>query len=272
MARIESVPRFLSLVTLAVALLVVVCPRVSSAQLFTETWQDHEDCEKVKASGTVFHTCDEVSGGNFDISATLSESTTGATGTLSPTLLTTPSTPFDITLASTSSGGSSAARAKSKSKASTSGSGGSVGTGFSFRGTLADFKIKKKNGKVTASHSITTQKCNAQGKHCKNFTYEDIVLTITKEDDLEISINATTGSDANGDIFANSIDAENFDGDGTGTYPDTLFLQVDLGGFSFNDGDSGNVSANVKVTTSTKNEGSSAINLSDITSVGTLQP
>ena len=278
MARIESVPRFLRLVALAAMLLMVVFPRVSRAQtdqLFTEIWQDHEDCEKVKASGTVFHTCDEVSGGNFDISTTLSESTPGASGTLSSTLLTTPSTPFDITLASTSSGGSSssAARPKSKSKAgSTSGSGGSVGTGFSFSGTLADFKIKKKKGKVTATHSITTQKCNAQGKHCKNFTYEDIVLTFTKEGDLGISIKATTGSDANGDIFANSIDAEHFDGDGTGTYPDTLFLQVDLGGFSFNDGDSGNVSANVKVTTSTKNQGSSAINLSDITSVGTLQP
>ena len=115
---------------------------------------------------------------------------------------------------------------------------------------MADFKVKEKKGKVTATHSIKTQKCNAQGKNCKNFTYEDIVLTLTKEGDLEISIKATTGSDANGDTFANSIDAENFDGDGSGTYPDTLFLQVDLGGFNFNDADSGNVTATVEVATS----------------------
>src|SRR5271157_5366823 len=103
MARIESVPRLLRLVALVASLLVVVCPRAWSAngKLFTETWKDHEDCEKVKASGTVFRTCDEVSGGNFDIEATLSESSTGATGTLSPSLLTTPSTPFAITLVST---------------------------------------------------------------------------------------------------------------------------------------------------------------------------
>lgn len=130
MARIESVPRFLTLVALVGAVLVVVCPRAWSANtgnLFTETWKDHEDCEKVKASGTVFHTCDEVSGGNFDINATLSESTTGATGTLSASLLTTPSTPFAITLASTSNGGSSAARPKLKSKtSSTSGSGAAL--------------------------------------------------------------------------------------------------------------------------------------------------
>ncbi len=276
MARIESVPRFLTLVALVGAVFVVVCPRARSANagsLFTETWKDHEDCEKVKASGTVFHTCDEVSGGSFDISATLSESTPGATGTLSPSLLTTPSTPFAITLESTSNGSSSAARPKLKSKSSsTSGSGGSVTAGFSFIGSMADFKIKEKNGKVTATHSIKTQKCNAQGKSCKNFTYEDIVLTLTKEGDLEISIKATTGSDANGDTFANSIDAENFDGDGSGTYPDTLFLQVDLGGFNFNDADNGNVTATVEVATTSKNAGSSAVNLSDISSIGTLQP
>jgi hypothetical protein len=137
---------------------------------------------------------------------------------------------------------------------------------------MADFKIKGKKGQVTATHSIKTQKCNAQGKNCKNFTYEDIVLTFTKEGDLEISIKATTGSDANGDTFANSIDAENFDGDGSGTYPDTLFLQVDLGGFNFNNADSGNVTATVEVATSSKNAGSSAVNLSDISSIGTLQP
>ncbi len=156
MARIESVPRFLTLVALVGAVLVVVCPRARSANagsLFTETWKDHEDCEKVKASGTVFHTCDEVSGGSFDISATLSESTPGATGTLSPSLLTTPSTPFAITLESTSNGSSSAARPMLKSKSSsTSGSGGSVTSGFSFIGSMADFKIKEKNGKVTATH------------------------------------------------------------------------------------------------------------------------
>jgi len=273
MARIESVARFLRLVALATAVLVVVCPRASSAKtdkLFTETWRDHEDCEKVKASGSVFHTCDEVSGGKFDISVTLSESTAGATGTLSPALLTTPSTPFDITLASTSSGGSTAARAKSKG--STSGSGGSVTSGFSFSGTLADFTIKEKKSKVTATHSMTAQKCNAQGKDCKNFTFEDITLTITKEGDLEVSVKATTGTDANGDTFANSIDAENFDGDGSGTYADTLFLQVDLGGFNFNDSDNGNVVASVNVKTSTKNQGSSAINLSKIKSQGTFQP
>ena len=276
MARIESVPRLLRLVALVASLLVVVCPRAwsgNNGNLFTETWKDHEDCERVKASGTVFRTCDEVSGGNFDIAATLSESTTGATGTLSPSLLTTPSTPFEITLVSTTGGGSSAARPKLKSKSSsTSGSGGSVTSGFSFNGTMADFKIKEKKGKVTATHSISTQKCNAQGRNCKNFTYEDIVLTLTKEGDLEISIKATTGSDANGDTFANSIDAENFDGDGSGTYPDTLFLQVDLGGFNFNDADNGNVTATVEVATSSKNAGSSAVNLSDISSIGTLQP
>jgi hypothetical protein len=137
---------------------------------------------------------------------------------------------------------------------------------------MADFKIKEKKGKVTASHSIKTQKCNAQGKDCKNFAYEDIVLTITKQGDLEISIKATTGSDANGDTFANSIDAENFDGDGSGTYSDTLFLQVDLGGFNFNDADNGNVTATVEVATTSNNKGSSSVNLSDISSIGTLQP
>ena len=117
MARIESVPRLLKLVVLVGAVLVVVCPRAWSANtgnLFTETWKDHEDCERVKASGTVFRTCDEVSGGNFDINATLSESTTGATGTLSSSLLTTPSTPFAITLASTSNGGQFGSQAKVK--------------------------------------------------------------------------------------------------------------------------------------------------------------
>ena len=277
MARIESVPRFLRLVALVGVVLVVVCPRAWSAntgKLFTETWKDHEDCEKVKASGTVFHTCDEVSGGNFDIERDALRVDHRGDWDSQPQ-------PADDSAAPLSTSRWPAHRAaaarqpgqslKSKSS-STSGSGGSVTTGFSFIGTLADFKIKEKKGKVTATHSITTQKCNAQGKHCKNFTYEDIVLTFTKEGDLEISIKATTGSDANGDIFANSIDAENFDGDGTGTYPDTLFLQVDLGGFNFNDGDNGNVTANVKVTTSSKNPGSSAINLSDISSVGTLQP
>ena len=248
MAPIRSVGRILIVVALTGGLLALACPQAwsaSNAKLFTETWQDHEQCQKFKASGTVFVVCNEVSGGKFTIKATISQSTSGASGTLTPSLLTNPSTEFSITLG-----------------------------GYTFQGTMGNFKVKASKTKATATQSFFTQMCNALGQRCKNFKYEQIKLTVTNKGTLVVSISATTGSDANGDTFENSIDAENFDGEATGPVSDSLFLQIDLGTFNFNDANINNVAVTGTVKTKpAKGIGTSSVNnLSNIKITGTLQP
>jgi len=237
----------------------------------------------VKIAGSSGQTCEVVSGGKFTIDAKFP-----GTG-LSPSLLSTSGTSFDITLAggSGSGGGSEGSNAKARvgakhspAKKGSGGSGGgskggsSVGTGYTFQdaNVSSDFTLKTSGSKTTATKVLTTQKCDAQGKDCKSFDYETIELTITKQGELKISISAKTGVDFNGDTFENSIDAENFDGD-KGPVSDSLFLQVDLGTFSFNDADAKNVTVNGTAETKTETQhGSSVGSLSDVKLDGTFEP
>jgi hypothetical protein len=155
------------------ALLVFASASARSAPIpkwFTETWRDHETCKKLKGSSGTF--CAEVSAGKFAIHATISATTPGASGTLDPTLLTS-TTPFDINLG-----------------------------GYSFQDPMmSDFQFVTARSKTTAKLARITQRCNAQGLNCNNFKYEQIVLSITNQGVLTITIDATTGSDANGDTL-----------------------------------------------------------------------
>ena len=241
MAPIGSVRRLFKVAVVVAGFLVIACPQARSAtteKLFGEHWKQKQQCANL--GGTSGRVCTVVSGGKFILKAKF-------TGTgLSPSLLSTSGTAFNI-----SSGGS------------TFGSGsGSATVGYSFQDATvsSDFQIQTSSAKTTATRFLTTQKCNATGSTCNpNFPYEKIALTITKNGDLEVSISAKTGTDLHGDIFENSIDAENFDGDRTGSVSDSLFVQIDLGSFTFNDAQSENVQVTGHVTTkSSHSRGSSS--------------
>ncbi len=231
-----------------VGLLTLSCPQAWSAakptKLFTETWVDTNQCVKKKTSGTVFNVCNEVSGGKFTLKTTISSSSSGASGTISQSLINASNT-FSIFLGN-----------------------------YTFSDTLADAKVVTGKSQSTATFKLVTQKCNNLGAACNpKFQYEEIVLTITKKGLFTVSITATTGADFNGDTFENSIDASSFDGDPTGPVTDDLFLEIDLGSFSFNGADSNNVPVTGKV--KTKNiivrGTSTGVNLSNISITGTLQ-
>jgi hypothetical protein len=246
MASLGLVGKTVRAAVITGGLLMLACLQAQSAIIpkwFTESWQDHEQCTKLKGtSGTV---CGEVSAGKFTITVTLTASTPGASGTLDPSLLSS-STPFDITLG-----------------------------GYSFQdATTSNFKFGHVGTtKTTAKLPLITQKCNAQGLNCNpNFKYENIALSISTKNGgtLQITITAVTGSDANGDTFETPIDANNFDGNASGPVTDNLFLQVDLGtSFNFNDADSNNVAVTGSVVTVPfKMRGTSVSSLSKINIVG----
>jgi len=244
----RTVARIFDVVALAAGLLALACPPAwpaGSNQLFTESWNQKWKCGSTRGSSG--SACTLVGRGKFDITANFATS-------LTPSVLSDPSTQFDITLGG-GSGGS-----------------GTAMTGYYFKDTMSSFTQKVSKNETTAKRVLSTQKCNGNGNQCKNFDYETIVLKITKAGKLEISISAKTGSDLNGDTFENSIDAENFDGD-NGPVSGDLYLQVDLGSFSFNDGDSDNVSVTGNATTkSSKTRGSTSVpDLSDVKIGGTLQ-
>jgi hypothetical protein len=279
MGPIRSIHRTFKVAAIAGGLLAFACSQAQSAttqKLFNENWKQKEQC--VNEGGTSGTTCEVVSGGEFTIDAKFP-----GTG-LSPSLLSTSGTAFEINLAGgTGSGGGSGgsgskarvgAKDRPAQKGSSSRGGSSVGTGYVFQdaNVSTDFTIKTSGSKTTATKDLTTQKCNAQGKDCKSFKYETIELTITKQGELKISITAKTGADFNGDTFENSIDAENFDGD-KGPVSDSMFLQVDLGTFSFNDADAKNVTVSGTAETKTEtSRGSSVGSLSDVTIDGKFQP
>ena len=256
MAPLGSVCRLIKVAAISVGFVMLACPQARSAttqKLFGEHWQQKEQCANL--GGTSGRVCTVVSSGKFILKAKF-------TGTgLSPSLLSTSGTAFNIALGGATFG---------------SGSGSStVGYSFQDSNVSSDFQVKTSNSKATATRFLTTQKCNATGSACNpNFKYEKIVLTITNSGELEISISAKTGTDLHGDIFENSINAENFDGDPTGPVADSIFVQIDLGSFAFNDVDSENVTVNGHVTTkfgrprgSSSSPGLSTVNIS-----GKFQP
>jgi len=255
MASVGRVCKILSVAAIAGGVLALACPQVQSAtnkKLFSEHWQQKNQCSNL--GGSSGRVCTVVSAGKFTITAKF-------TGTgLSPSLLSTPGTQFDISLGGSSFG---------------SGSGSSI-TGFSFQdaNVSSDFQVGSSNSKTTATRFLVTQKCNAKGNICNaNFPYEKIVLTISSNGDLGVSISAKTGSDLHGDIFENSIDAENFDGDATGPVSDSLFVRVDLGSFNFNDAQSENVAVTGHVNTKSGHSkgSSSSPGLSNVKIGGTFQ-
>ena len=248
MHLIGSFGRSFKVAAVTVGLLTLSCPQAWSAakptKLFTETWVDTNQCVKKKTSGTVFNVCNEVSGGKFTLKTTISSSSSEASGTISQSLINSINT-FSIFLGN-----------------------------YTFSDTLADAKVVTGKSQSTATFKLVTQKCNNLGAACNpKFQYEEIVLTITKKGLFTISITATTGADFNGDTFENSIDAASFDGDPTGPVTDDLFLEIDLGSFSFNSADSNNVPVTGKVKTKnlTVRGTSTGVNLSNISITGTLQ-
>jgi len=243
MASVASVGRIFKLAVLTAAMLALACPQAWSAgsgMLFNETWKDKDKCARLRGtSGTI---CDEVSGGKFTIQTTISDSSSFASGTLTPALLTTGSNTFSLTLG-----------------------------GYSFSDLMSDFTIKSGANEASATQPNFAESCNLQGK-CKQIKVQDVTLKINNKGELEITITAVTGYDAQGDFFENSIDAENFDGDNSGPLVDNLFLQVDLGSFSFNDGQTDNVAVTGTVQTKPgKHAGSSSFGtVSNIKTKGTL--
>jgi len=246
-------------------LLMLACLQARSASaenLFTESWNQTEKCE------SFFSTCDYVPSGKFTIKTTISATTSGASGTLSPSLLTSGTTAFDISLAPP--GGAGFGSGPSGGDA-----GSSSETGFYYHGTIdsaGGWTVKGNSNKATATLPFIEPKCkDAKSK------YAQMELTITDKGELTVSISATTGGDTCGNWFADSLDAENFDGEQTGpvTGDDIqMFLQVDFVGiFHFNDADNNNVSVTGTVKTKPfKFKGTSEYNLSDVNIVGTLQP
>ncbi len=270
MAPIRSVGKIFKVAAVTGGLLMLACSQAWSASadnLFTESWKQTEKCEKPK--GSSFFTCDYVPGGKFSVKTTISETTSGASGTLSPTLLTSGSTVFDISLAPPGGAGSGSGGIPSGSVTSTS------ETGLYYNGTISaadGWTVKGNSKKATATLSFIGPKC----KDAK-FKYQQMELTITNRGVLTVSISATTGGDDCGDWFADPLDAENFDGEPTGpvTGDDIqMFLQIDFVGiFHFNDADNNNVSVTGTVKTKPfKFKGSSINNLSDVSITGTLNP
>jgi hypothetical protein len=269
MAPIRSVGRIFKVAAVTGGLLMLACPQARAASAnnsFTESWQQTEKCEKPKGSSSF--SCDEFTSGKFSGKVTILETTSGASGTLSPSLLTSGTAAFDISLAPPGGAGSG-------SGPSGSGSGSSSETGAYYHGTInsADgWTIKGNSKKATATRSL-------YGPKCKNskFKYETIELTITDKPELTISVTGTTGFNSCGDQFADSLDAENFDGEPTGPVTGDwiqMFLQIDFpGSFNFNDADNLNVSVTGTVKTKPfKFKGSSINNLSNVNIKGTLQP
>lgn len=280
MAPIRSVGRIFKVATVTGGLLMLACPQARAASadnLFTESWKQTEKCEKPRGSSSF--TCDYIPSGKFTIKTTISETTSGASGTLSPTLLTSGSTVFDISLAPPGGAGSGSGPSGSGSGGGHSGTSSSE-TGFYYHGTIDSaggwtVKATKTKGtvtKATATLPFIEPKCNNA-----KFKYQQIELTITNNGVLTVSISATTGGDNCGDWFADSLDAENFDGEPTGPVTGDwiqMFLQIDfVGVFHFNDADNNNVSVSGTVKTKPfKFKGSSINNLSDVNIKGTLQP
>ncbi len=269
MAPIRSVGGIFKVAAVTGGLIMLACPQARSASadnLFTESWNQTEKCERPKGSSPI--TCDYVPSGKFTIKTTISGTTSGASGTLSPSLLTSGTTAFDISLAPPGGAGSG-------SSPSGGGHGSSSETGFYYHGTInsaGGWTVKATGTQATATLPLIGPKC----KNAK-FKYEQIELTITDKGELTLSVSATTGGDSCGDWFADSLDAENFDGEQTGpvTGDDIqMFLQIDfVGSFHFNDADNNNVSVNGTVRTKPfKFTGSTINNLSDVNIVGTLQP
>ncbi|MGD1020659.1 MAG: hypothetical protein ABSA12_15195 [Verrucomicrobiia bacterium] len=98
---------------------------------------------------------------------------------------------------------------------------------YSYSDTLSDASVDT-NKKI--EFLVPFQACDINGNNCKTIN-ETITLSWTTKE-LTISISAPTGSDANGDTFENAIDADNFDGNDTGSYPDTISFEMDLGSLS----------------------------------------
>jgi len=262
-------------VAVTAGLLALACHQAWSAaaanKVFTESWQD--TIVKAKLSGTTGFVYREVSGGKFSGSGTIVPSSL-TSGTLSPRLLMN-GTQFDISLGSLGVG-----------PGSVSSSGCfSCPNGFFFSGTIdSSWKIAGNSKKMTATTSLSTQKCNNQGLGCKPFTYETIGLTVTNKPQLTVTISATTGSDFNGDIFANSIYAETLDeavaSAGTQTInastngKNVLTLRIDLGTFTFNPENKSNVSVagTVKSKPGEINHSSTGKLLSTIALTGFLTP
>ncbi len=251
----------------------------ASNKLFTESWQETQKCRKVKESGSVFEVCAEASSGKFDINTTISGTNSLASGTLSPSILTSGTSVVDISLAPAGGAGSGSGSTRFPGSGSVYGSGPSP-TGFYFINPISS----KYGWKITGNSKKATAELLLYRPNCKNpkFNYEKIELTITNKEKLTVSISATTGSDLcdTENWFADSIDAENFDGEPTGTInePDSLFLQIDFHGiWNFNDADNNNVSVTGKVKTkpgksSRFGSGTAPPELSDVSITGTLNP
>ncbi|MGB8364353.1 MAG: hypothetical protein WCE20_07465 [Rhizomicrobium sp.] len=241
--------------------------------MFTESWKDTQKCSKVHASGSVYEYCRDRSSGKFAIKTTILGSDPLASGALNPSILTSQTSVFDISLAPPGGAGSGSGSSRGSNAGSSPGS-GPYSTGYyliSPISTANGWTIKGNSKKATAKLKLYRPDCNKP-----KFNYETIELTITNKPELEVSISATTGSDGcdTENWFADSIDAQTFNGESNPSInqPNSLFLQMDFHGiWNFNDAQNDNVSVTGKVKTKAgKSIGSSssAPELSDVNITG----
>jgi len=211
-----SVQKFFRVAGVTGGLLVLACLQAGPAncgsnQLFTEKWQQKQQCKNPGGG----QECRDFASGNFTIKTTF------------------PGTclvPSDLQPGS----GNEIFIGLGEADGSGSGSGSGSGTftgGFFFDDPDVgdDFAIKVFSNKTVATGNLTRRVCNPPNTNCKFVNFGKVKLTVNSSGDFTVQVNANTGFNFNGDHFADSIDAANFVGqNGPVSSTDEVFFDVEM--------------------------------------------
>jgi hypothetical protein len=167
---------------------------------FTESWNDKRACMGSNIQGNL--SCTPYSGGKFKVKAAIPVA--DSTGAFDPSQFN-GTTPFDIKLGH-----------------------------YAFSGTLGD-AAGYAPGSTKAIFTLTGSRCSSKNINdslsCPTKAYEKIKLRMTPKQ-VAVSISAITGSDADGNMHENPIDADNYDDSPTGTVTNTIPFQMNLDNLS----------------------------------------
>jgi hypothetical protein len=202
----ETVSRVFKAMMLAGGLLALTCPggwaagKAPTVLTFSETYADKVACTGDSSDG---YDCEPYAVGKFTVKAVITTNDFGAA--VDPSQFT-GDTAFDITLGE-----------------------------YSYSGSLGGDPKYVAGVSKKATFQLSGDLCSASdinnGNDCPQKVYETITLSWTTKA-VTVSISAETGADANGNDFESFIDADTFDGNGTGPVTGTISFEMDLGSLS----------------------------------------